>query len=1078
MPKRTDLKKIMVLGAGPIVVGQGCEFDYSGTQACKALRREGYQVVLINSNPATIMTDPDVSDRTYIEPITLEACEAILERERPQAILPTVGGQTALNMALALEASGALVKFGVELLGANLTAIKKAEDRALFKESALKVGLDLPKSCIVTDIASALEAGQTLGFPIVLRPAFTLGGAGGGIAYNLEEYKRKIAYALELSPARQVLVEESVLGWKEYELEVVRDRNDNVIIVCSIENLDPMGVHTGDSITVAPALTLSDREYQRMRTASIALIREIGVETGGCNVQFAVCPKTGRMIVIEMNPRVSRSSALASKATGFPIAKIATQLSLGYTLDELRNDITGTTPASFEPALDYVVVKAPRFDFEKFPDADPTLTTQMKSVGEALAIGRTFEEAFQKVLRSLETKRSGFHGSGTQDLDAVRRKLATPNAERIFALADALTLGVGVSELARITGIQPWFLERMASIVAFDQAARTEFAPSQEGFLEAKRLGFSDAQIAHWAPFFEQSAGRGEARVREARLACGVLRSYHQIDTCAAEFEASTPYLYSSFDTQSDAAPSQQKKIVIIGGGPNRIGQGIEFDYCCVHGAQALRADGFEVVMLNCNPSTVSTDYDTSDRLYLEPLTLEHVLDVCARENPVGVVIQLGGHTPLSLAAGLRAAGVPILGTSSDDIDRAEDRLRFGEVLKKLNIPAPDWGTARTFEDCVQASERVGFPVLLRPSYVLGGRAMEIVYDRTHLEELFRDAVRVSPDHPVLIDKYLEDAVEIDVDCLSDGAECVIAGIMEHVEEAGIHSGDSSCVLPPPTLRRDQTDKVIEHARALAKELQVVGLMNIQFAVRNDRVYVLEANPRASRTVPFASKATGVPWAKMAARVLGGKSLRELGLDPARDYWKTTHFSVKESVFPFTKFLGSDIVRGPEMRSTGEVMGIDADFGLAYAKSQLGAHGKLARSGKLFFSVKNKDKRQAVFVAKELVSLGFTLVATEGTAHALKTGGLAVEVIGKVHEPRPNILDAIADGQIAMIMNTPVGKGPRSDDYEIRRAAVLKGVHVVTTFSGMMATSNALSSLAKMPFAVKTMQEYAQDSLK
>jgi carbamoyl-phosphate synthase large subunit len=1065
MPKRTDLRKIMVLGAGPIVVGQGCEFDYSGTQACKALKQEGYQVVLINSNPATIMTDPEYSDRTYIEPITLQACEAIIERERPDALLPTVGGQTALNMALRLAESGVLERYKVELLGANLTAIKKAEDRALFKEAALKVGLDLPRSFVVTTMPQALHAGSELGFPIILRPAFTLGGAGGGIAFNLEEFKRKVAYALEISPVSQVLLEESVLGWKEYELEVVRDRADNVIIVCSIENIDPMGVHTGDSITVAPAMTLSDREYQRMRTAAIALIREIGVETGGSNVQFAVEPKTGRMIVIEMNPRVSRSSALASKATGFPIAKVATKLAIGYTLDEITNDITGTTPASFEPALDYVVVKAPRFDFEKFPDADPTLTTQMKSVGEALAIGRTFEEALQKVLRSLETKRLGFHGSGATDLESVRRKLAAPSAERIFVIADALGLGVSVAEIAKITGIQPWFLERMAGILSYERTAKAAFIPNRDSFLEAKRMGFSDAQIAGWT-------GSSEKATRELRRRTGVFRTYHQIDTCAAEFKAETPYLYSSFESESDAPPTDRKKIVIIGGGPNRIGQGIEFDYCCVHGAQALRADGYEVIMLNCNPSTVSTDYDTSDRLYLEPLTLEHVLDVCDREKPLGVIVQLGGHTPLSLAHGLRDAGVEILGTSTEDIDRAEDRLRFGDVLKKLAIPAPDWGTARVIAECVAVAERVGFPVLLRPSYVLGGRAMEIAYDRGHLEELFRDAVRVSPDHPVLIDKYLEDAVEIDVDCLSDGTETVIVGIMEHVEEAGIHSGDSSCVLPPPTLRKDQTDMVVTHARALAKELRVVGFMNVQFAVRNDRVYVLEANPRASRTVPFASKATGMPWAKLAARILGGKTLAALGLDVTREYWKTPHFSVKESVFPFTKFLGSDIVRGPEMRSTGEVMGIDADFGMAYAKSQQGAHTGLVRSGKIFFSVKNKDKRQAAFVAKELVHLGFTLVATEGTAHALRTSGLPVEVIGKVHEARPNILDAIADGQIALIMNTPVGKGPRSDDYEIRRAAVLKGVHVVTTFSGMMATSNALASLASRPFAVKALQEF------
>ncbi|NOU30837.1 MAG: carbamoyl-phosphate synthase large subunit [Polyangiaceae bacterium] len=1065
MPKRTDIQKIMIIGAGPIVVGQGCEFDYSGTQACKALKQEGYEIVLVNSNPATIMTDPELSDRTYIEPITRKACEAIIERERPQALLPTVGGQTALNVAVELYEAGVLAKYEVELLGAKIGAIKKAEDRALFKEAALAVGLDLPKSSVVENMDAALTAAKELGFPIILRPAFTLGGAGGGIAFNQDEFKRKIAYALEISPTHQVLVEESVIGWKEYELEVVRDTKDNVVIVCSIENIDPMGVHTGDSITVAPAQTLSDREYQRMRAAAIRLIREIGVDTGGSNIQFAVNPANGRMIVIEMNPRVSRSSALASKATGFPIAKIASKLAVGYTLDELGNDITGTTPASFEPAIDYIVVKAPRFDFEKFPDADPTLTTQMKSVGEALAIGRTFEEALQKVLRSLETKRTGFHGSGATDLDAVKRKLGTPNAERIFSIADALVLGMSVEDIARLTGIQPWFLERMRAIVAYDAQAKKSFTPSHDHLWEAKRMGFSDAQISKWF-------GSTEEATRELRSRLGVERTYLQVDTCAAEFEAQTPYLYGSFETQSDSPPTGKDKILIVGGGPNRIGQGIEFDYCCVHGAMALRADGVEVVMVNCNPSTVSTDYDTSDRLYIEPLTLEHVLDICAREKPRGVVVQFGGHTPLGLAAGLSKAGVPILGTSPEDIDRAEDRLRFGEVLKKLAIPAPDWGTARTFEECKVVAERVGFPVLVRPSYVLGGRAMEIVYDGEHLEQLFQDAVRVSPDHPVLIDKYLEDAIEIDVDCVSDGTDVVIAGIMEHVEEAGIHSGDSSCVLPPPTLRKDQTDAVVAHARALARELSVVGFLNVQFAVRNDRVYVLEANPRASRTVPFASKATGVAWAKVAVRALAGKSLRAQGIDPDASYWKTEHFSVKESVFPFTKFLGSDIVRGPEMRSTGEVMGIDLDFGMAYAKSQLGAGTRVPSKGSVFVSVKNKDKRQAVFVAKELAHLGFQLVATEGTAYALRTGGLEVRLVGKVPDPRPNILDAIHGGEIDLVMNTPVGKGPRSDDYEIRRAAVLKGVHCVTTFSGMMATSNALASLASRPFTVRTLQEY------
>ena len=1068
MPKRKDIKKIMIIGAGPIVIGQACEFDYSGTQACKALKAEGYQVVLVNSNPATIMTDPEFADRTYIEPVTWEACARIIARERPDALLPTVGGQTGLNTAVALAERGVLKKFGVELIGAKLPAIRKAEDRELFKQAMIKIGLDVPKSRTVTRMGQALEAARALGFPIILRPAFTLGGTGGGIAYNLEDFKGKVAIAIDASPTHQVLLEESCLGWKEYELEVIRDLKDNVVIICSIENLDPMGVHTGDSITVAPAQTLTDREYQRMRDAAIAIIREIGVETGGSNIQFAVNPANGRLIVIEMNPRVSRSSALASKATGFPIAKVAAKLAVGYTLDELKNDITKTTPASFEPTLDYVVVKVPRFNFEKFPEADATLTTQMKSVGEAMAIGRNFQEAFQKALRSLETGRSGWQGMAEgrrQDRHGLKAKLSTPSAERIFWLKDALAAGMEDAELFRLTAIDPWFLARLREIFDFEQAARKAHRLDAAGLEQAKRLGFSDRQIAPWL-------GMDEEGVRRLRKKMKLAPAYLQVDTCAAEFKAETPYLYSAWEKSSDAPPTSRKKVMILGGGPNRIGQGIEFDYCCVHGAFALREDGIEVIMVNCNPETVSTDYDTSDRLYFEPLTQEDVLSIVEREKPWGVIVQFGGQTPLKLAVPLLKAGVPILGTSPDSIDIAEDRLRFGSLLKKLKIPSPDWGTARTLEEAYAVAGKVGYPVLVRPSYVLGGRAMEIVYDRDHMETFFQLAARVSPEHPVLIDKYLEDAIEVDVDCVSDGRVVVVAGIMEHIEEAGIHSGDSACVIPPYTLRGDQIQQILDHTTAMAKELKVCGLMNVQYAVKNEKVYVLEVNPRASRTVPFVSKATGTPWAKVAVRCMAGQSLKSQGISLKGQPWRTKHYSVKESVFPFSKFPGADTVLGPEMKSTGEVMGIDNDLGMAFAKSQIAATQAFPLKGEVFISVKNKDKRQAVFVAKELARMGFTLVATLGTAHALEAGGLKVRAINKVAEARPNILDAIHAGEIALIINTPAGKGPRSDDYEIRRAAVLRKVPWVTTLSGAMATVNGIASMKARPFTVKSIQEH------
>jgi carbamoyl-phosphate synthase large subunit len=1067
MPKRTDIKSIMIIGAGPIIIGQACEFDYSGTQACKALKEEGYKVILVNSNPATIMTDPGFADRTYIEPVTPEACERIIAAERPDALLPTVGGQTGLNTAMALVKRGVLKKYKVQLIGANEQAIAKAEDRELFKRAMLKIGLEVPHSYTVNTMAQAMAAAAKIGFPIILRPAFTLGGTGGGIAYNAKEFKVKAAYALEMSPTSQVLIEESVLGWKEYELEVMRDKADNVVIVCSIENFDPMGVHTGDSITVAPAQTLTDKEYQRLRDASLAIIREIGVETGGSNIQFGINPRDGRLVVIEMNPRVSRSSALASKATGFPIAKIAAKLAVGFTLDELKNDITKSTPASFEPALDYVVVKAPRFTFEKFPEADATLNTQMKSVGEAMAIGRNFAEAFQKALRSLETGKAGWASisGGKAPKHQIESKLKVPNAERVFWIKDAMLAGFSNEQIFKLSFIDPWFLDRLREILACETGLKGKKTWNREQLEAAKRLGFSDRQLAGFIK-------TNEGAVRALRHKLGLRPAYLQVDTCAGEFKAETPYLYSAYESSSDAPPTSKKKVVILGGGPNRIGQGIEFDYCCVHAAFALREDGYEVIMVNCNPETVSTDYDTSDRLYFEPLTQEDVLNILDREKPWGVIVQFGGQTPLKLAVPLWRAKAPILGTTPDSIDVAEDRERFGALLDRLNIPSPEHGMARTLPEARKIAAGIGYPVMLRPSYVLGGRAMETVFDQAQMEKYFAEAARVAPEHPVLLDKYLEDAIEVDVDCVSDGREVIVAGIMEHIEEAGIHSGDSACVIPPFTLREDQIATIKDYTIKMAKGLKVTGLMNVQYAVKAERVYVLEVNPRASRTVPFTSKATGISWAKVAARAMAGQSLRSQGIDVKRDYWRTKHHSVKESVFPFNKFPGADTVLGPEMKSTGEVMGIDADFGLAFAKSQLGANLKFPTAGNVFFSVKNKDKRQGSLVAKELERLGLQIYATKGTAHALANRGVAVKVVNKVAEARPNILDLINAKQISLIINTPAGKGALSDDFQIRRAALLNGVTCVTTLSAASETVHAIASMKTWGLRVKALQDY------
>jgi carbamoyl-phosphate synthase large subunit len=1069
MPKNADIHKILLIGSGPIVIGQGCEFDYSGVQACKALREEGYEVVLVNSNPATIMTDPEFADSTYIEPITPEIVELIIAQERPDALLPTLGGQTALNTAMELHRRGTLNRFGVKLIGANAAAIAKGEDRQLFKNAMQRIGLDVPRSGIAhNQIEAQTVANQIGAFPLIIRPAFTLGGAGGGIAYNREEFEEIVHRGLEHSPVDEVLIEESLLGWKEFEMEVMRDRADNCVVICSIENFDPMGIHTGDSITVAPTQTLTDREFQLMRDASFAVIREIGVETGGSNIQFAVNPQNGRMVVIEMNPRVSRSSALASKATGFPIAKIAAKLAVGYTLDEIRNDITRETPASFEPVIDYCVVKIPRFAFEKFPQADSTLTTQMKSVGEAMAIGRTFKEAFQKAIRSLEIGRFGFGAdgkdrepraeSGDWDVEEIQRKLLNPSWDRIFFIRYAVLAGFSVKQIQELTGIDPWFLENLRTLVA----AESEIQSKTLSLRAAKRLGFSDRQIAHLT-------GREESEVRQERNAQSILPTYRLVDTCAAEFEAYTPYYYSTYGEENEIQKSDRRRVMILGGGPNRIGQGIEFDYCCVHASFALKEEGFETVMVNSNPETVSTDYDTSDKLYFEPLTLEDVLSIYQQEKCWGAIVQFGGQTPLNLAAALQANGVNIIGTQPRNIEIAEDRKHFSALLRRLGLNQPPNGTATNEAEAIKVARSIGYPVLVRPSFVLGGRAMEIVYDEEDLRRYIRTAVEASPQRPVLVDRFLDDAIEVDVDCVSDGESVVIGAVMQHIEEAGIHSGDSACVIPAFSLSEKVLSTIEAATQAMARELAVRGLMNVQFAVKNEEVYVLEVNPRASRTVPFVSKALGVPLAKIAAKVMAGKSLPELGFTKKI---VPRHFSVKEAVFPFIRFPGIDIMLGPEMKSTGEVMGIADDLGLAYAKSQMAAQPPLPLSGNVFVSVKDSDKPGIVRLAKDLISLGFNLFATGGTAHALASAQLPVKRLFKLSEGRPHALDMMKNGEIDLIINTPSGTVPRKDEIRIRSLAVAQRIPILTTTSGVEASIRAIGAMQAKGISVAPLQKY------
>ena len=1071
MPKDPSLRKILIIGSGPIVIGQGCEFDYSGVQACKALKEEGYEVVLVNSNPATIMTDPEFADRTYVEPITAEAVEKIIARERPDAVLPTLGGQTALNIAMELHRTGAFERLGTKLIGAKADAIERGEDRLIFKEIMLEIGLDVAQSGVAHNLDEAREVAAEIGrYPVIIRPAYTLGGSGGGIAYNREEFEEIVTRGLDMSPVTEVLVEESLLGWKEFEIEVMRDRADNCVVICSIENFDPMGVHTGDSITVAPIQTLTDREYQAMRDASFAVIRAIGVETGGSNIQFAVCPKTGRMVVIEMNPRVSRSSALASKATGFPIAKIAAKLAVGYTLDELRNDITRETPASFEPTVDYCVVKVPRFTFEKFPQADPVLTTQMKSVGEAMAIGRTFKEAMQKALRSLETGRAGFGADGKDapplrldgslDEEMLENKIRVPTAERIFSLRHALLAGWSVARIHEVTGIDPWFLQGLAKIVDAEKSCPADLASVP--WRRMKRHGFSDRQIAHLTK-------SSEAAVRAARIAAGVEPTYRLVDTCAAEFEAYTPYFYSTYGDEDETRPGQKKRVMILGGGPNRIGQGIEFDYCCVHAAFAFRDMGWETIMVNSNPETVSTDYDTSDKLYFEPLTLEDVLNIYQREKCDAVIVQFGGQTPLNLAAALEDNGANIIGTSPASIEMAEDRKHFAAMLDRLGLNATQGGTATNEAEALAVAERVGYPVLVRPSFVLGGRAMEIVYSPEDLRRYIRTAVTASPDRPVLVDRFLEDATEVDVDCLSDGVDTLIGGVMEHIEEAGVHSGDSACVIPSFSLSPEVLAELKSAARAMARELKVRGLMNVQFAVKDGKVYVLEVNPRASRTVPYVSKAIGVPLAKLAAQVMAGHSLKELG---CLEEVVPSHYAVKEAVFPFIKFPGIDITLGPEMRSTGEVMGLDPDLGIAYAKAQMSAQPPLPESGHVFISVKDADKDQVVPIAREFSAAGFQIHATKGTLAVLEAAGVAAELVYKLTEGRPNLLDLIKNGKMQFIINTPHGQSPRRDEVAIRSAAVAHRIPIMTTLRAARMSARAIHALKAGGYEVKCLQEY------
>ncbi len=1060
MPRRTDIRSILLIGSGPIVIGQACEFDYSGTQACKALREEGYRVILVNSNPATIMTDPEFADRTYIEPMTVEVLERIIAVEKPDALLPTIGGQTGLNLALDLAAAGVLERHGVELIGAKVEAIRRAEDRDLFKTTMASIGLDLPRSGYARSPEEAEAVRRELGLPLIIRPSRTLGGTGGSFATNDEEFRTNVAWGLEASPVHEILVEESIAGWKEFELEVMRDGRDNVVIVCSIENFDPMGVHTGDSITVAPAQTLTDKEYQIMRDAAVACIRAIGVDTGGSNIQFAVHPETGRLVVIEMNPRVSRSSALASKATGFPIAKIAAKLAVGYTLDEIPNDITRETPACFEPTIDYVVTKIPRFTFEKFPQATDDLGPQMKSVGEAMAIGRTFKESLQKAMRSLEIGSSGFEPREGE----VTERLRVPNADRLWYLGEAFRRGMTVEQVAELTRIDPWFLRHIDEIIAEERALAAVKALAPERLRALKQQGFADVRLA-------ALVGTTEDAVRAQREAAGIEPVYKTVDTCGAEFEAHTPYLYSTYELGDDESkPARaKKKIVILGGGPNRIGQGIEFDYCCVHAALALREDGFETIMVNCNPETVSTDYDTSDKLYFEPLTLEDTLALIRREQPDGVIVQFGGQTPLRLAVPLERAGVPIIGTAPDSIDRAEDRERFEEVLAKLDLKRPPNGVARSAEEAVRVAAAIGYPILVRPSYVLGGRAMEIVYDRESLARYMQVAVRVSPAHPVLIDQFLEDAVEVDVDAVSDGAEVVIGGIMEHIERAGVHSGDSACSLPPYSLDAEVQAEIRRQTVALARELGVVGLMNVQFAVKARVVYVLEVNPRASRTVPFVSKAIGVPLAKVAARCMVGRSLAAQGctreIVPA-------HVNVKEAVFPFIKFPGVDTVLGPEMKSTGEVMGIDGSFGAAFAKAQIAASTALPTGGQAFISVPQADYEGVVPVARRLSRAGFSLLATRGTGAHLRAAGLVVEVVNKVSQGGPHIVDALRRGEVALVVNTPAGADSQRDAFHIRRTALECRVPYFTTLAAAAAAAEGIDLMGRGPFTVCPLQEH------
>jgi len=1054
MAKRTDIKSILIIGAGPIVIGQACEFDYSGAQACKALREEGYRVILVNSNPATIMTDPEMADATYIEPITWQVVEKIIEKEKPDALLPTMGGQTALNCALDLDKHGVLAKYNVELIGASKEAIDKAEDRQKFKEAMTKIGLGSARSSIAHSLEEALQVQASIGYPAIIRPSFTMGGSGGGIAYNREEFIAICERGLDASPTNELLIEESMLGWKEYEMEVVRDKADNCIIICSIENLDPMGVHTGDSITVAPAQTLTDKEYQIMRNASLAVLREIGVDTGGSNVQFAINPVDGRMIVIEMNPRVSRSSALASKATGFPIAKVAAKLAVGFTLDELKNEITGgATPASFEPSIDYVVTKVPRFAFEKFPQADSRLTTQMKSVGEVMAMGRTFQESFQKALRGLEVGVDGLDPI-TTDMDRITKELGEPGPERIWYLGDAFRCGMTIEQAFNISKIDPWFLAQIKDIIDREAALSGKHIAdlSKDALFQLKRRGFSDRRLA-------KLLDTDQHAVRAYRQALNVRPVYKRVDTCAAEFATNTAYMYSSYEEECEAAPSDKKKIMVLGGGPNRIGQGIEFDYCCVHAAFAMRDDGYETIMVNCNPETVSTDYDTSDRLYFEPVTLEDVLEIVHIEKPVGVIVQYGGQTPLKLARDLEKAGVPIIGTTPDAIDRAEDRERFQQMLHELGLKQPPNRTARAPEEALRAADEIGYPLVVRPSYVLGGRAMEIVHEQSQLERYMREAVKVSNESPVLLDRFLNDAVEVDVDALSDGEDVLIGGIMQHVEQAGVHSGDSACSLPPYSLSKELQDVLRVQTVQMAKALGVKGLMNVQFAIQGETVYVLEVNPRASRTVPFVSKACGLQLAKIAARCMAGQSLKSQGVTKEVI---PPYYSVKEAVFPFIKFPGVDTILGPEMKSTGEVMGVGATFAEAFVKSQLGASATLPKGGRAFISVRNEDHQKVVDIAQDLAKLGFTLVATKGTAKALTENGLTVTPVNKVAEGRPHVVDMIKNNEISFIVNVTEDKKAVADSYEIRRSALQNKVTYYTTLAGAKAACIGMAHMQEL----------------